>query len=303
MFRKGKEMRKNKILFILTSLILILSAIASIAGLLSYHVPSNLTFTSITGESVKIFGYGLYKNDSVSIATQGIASDFMTLFLVVPITLVVLIRSKRSSIKSGILLTGLLGYFFYTYTSYVFLWNYNTLFLVYVALMSLSFYAFLISFLAIDQEGLLNSISDAFPTKRIAGFMLALALMVSLLWLGKIVPSLFSSVPPIGLEHYTTLVIQALDLGFVIPASVIAAILLLRKNALGYLLGSVLMVKYIALLMTISAMFIFMLIQDSGASWIEGSVFLGFTAVCIYIFSIMLKHIKPTESPNRIIER
>lgn len=284
-------MHKNRILFVLISSILILSTIASLAGLLSYHAPSTQTFTSITGESVRIYGYGLYRNDSVSIATQGIASDFMTLFLVVPVTLAVLLWSKRSSIKSAILLTGLLGYFLYTYTSYVFLWNYNQLFLVYVALMSLSFYAFLISMNSIDRTRLVDAISVSFPTKRIAGFMLALAIMVSLLWLGKIVPSLFSSVPPIGLEHYTTLVIQALDLGFVIPASVIASILLLRKDALGYLLGSVLMVKYIALLMTISAMFIFMLLQDSGSSWIEGSVFLGFTALSIYVFLTMLKHI------------
>lgn len=48
------------------------------------------------------------------------------------------------------------------------------------------------------------------------------------MWLGRIILSLLShSVPP-GLEHYTTLPIQALYLGFIVPAAVLSGILIIN---------------------------------------------------------------------------
>jgi hypothetical protein len=45
------------------------------------------------------------------------------------------------------------------------------------------------------------------------------------------------SVYPVALEHYTTLIVQGLDLGFLLPLAVITGVLLIKKNRFGYLLG------------------------------------------------------------------
>ena len=71
------------------------------------------------------------------------------------------------------------------------------------------------------------------------GFLLFLGAAVGLLWIGRIVPPLIEGTMPIGLEHYTTLVIQGLDLGIVIPTQVIAGVLLIKRKTFGYLLASV----------------------------------------------------------------
>jgi hypothetical protein len=62
-----------------------------------------------------------------------------------PEVIISLIVANKNSLKGRLLLTGTLGYFLYTYTSYSFLSMYNSFFLIYVSIMSLSFFAFIIN--------------------------------------------------------------------------------------------------------------------------------------------------------------
>jgi hypothetical protein len=62
------------------------------------------------------------------------------------------------------------------------------------------------------------------------------------MWLGRIIPSYNNKIVA-GLEHYTTLVIQALDLGFIVPVAIISGILLIKNNSLGYLLAPIIIIK------------------------------------------------------------
>ena len=54
----------------------------------------------------------------------------------------------------------------------------------------------------------------------------------------------------------TTMVVQALDLGLVVPLAVFTGILCWRRNAVGWVLGSVLAVKAVAMAPAICAMLI-----------------------------------------------
>ena len=58
----------------------------------------------------------------------------------------------------------------------------------------------------------------------------------------RVVPPLLAGTPPAGLDSYATLVIQALDLGFIVPTAILTGVLLLRRAALGYLLASVVLI-------------------------------------------------------------
>ena len=76
----------------------------------------------------------------------------------------------------------------------------------------------------------------------------------------------------------------------IVPAGLISATLLSKRLALGYLLSSVLIVKGIAMLTAISMMIINMLLQGVDVSWIEMIIFLGFTLISFYTFSLLMKH-------------
>lgn len=235
-------MKTQKTLVVLAALIAVLSLFAAATGVF-WQGGDHYEFTTLRGQAVQMQGGGLYRFDSVSGAAQETGQDIVTLVIGIPLLIAATVWAARGSLRGKILRAGTMGYFLYTYTSMAMLSAYNELFLVYVALMSMSLFAFVLSLMAIDVAGLPGHFSARFPRRTIAGFNLFVGAILALLWLGLIVPPLLGGRVPAVLESYTTLVIQAMDLGLVMPAAALAGILLLRRSAFGYLLSSVVLVK------------------------------------------------------------
>ena len=285
-------MRYGKILGFLVLGIIMLSLLAAGYGVFSDQGPGRHEFRAITGETVTIYGKGLYRNDSVSAASQAIAQDVVTLIVGIPLLILGLYLSGKGSLKGKLLLTGTLGYFLYTYTSYSFLAMYNPFFLIYVILMSASFFAFTLAMLSFDVGKLSADFGPKLPVKFIGGFSIFLGVIIALMWLGRIQPSLVSGVPPLGLEHYTTLIIQALDLGFIVPAALVAGVLVIRRKPFGYLLASVIIIKGITLLTAISAMLIGQIRAGIKVGPAETIIFPIFNVIPIYCLVLILKNVR-----------
>jgi hypothetical protein len=285
-------MKNIKQINILVFCIVIFSVFACVIGLTSSGGNGQYEFKSINNEVVSINGQGIYKNDSVSVTAQGKASDLVTIVLAIPLLIISLYFANKNSIRGRLLLTGTVGYFLYTFMSYAFLWQYNPLFIVYVILMSTSLFAFILCLCSFDLQEVPSYFDKKLPIKFLGGFQIFVAVAISLLWLGKIAPTIFTSSVPVGLEHYTTLVIQAMDLGFIVPATLLSGILLIKKKAMGYLLSSVIIFKAITLLSSITAMIINQAINKVDSSPIEIIVFSTFNALAIIALILLLKNIK-----------
>ncbi len=76
---------------------------------------------------------------------------------------------------------------------------------------------------------------------------------LTFLWLGTILPPILQN-QKAALDNTTTLVIQAMDLVFIVPLAILAGILLLRRSAWGYLLTSVFVIKVTVLGLAVAAM-------------------------------------------------
>src|SRR5690606_12235855 len=87
----------------------------------------------------------VYRHMSAEVAPQGIAQDYVTLFAGVPLLIIALFYARRGLIRGRLFLAGVLGYFLVTYLFYLVMGMYNYLFLVYTALLGLSFFAFLLT--------------------------------------------------------------------------------------------------------------------------------------------------------------
>ena len=293
-------MKKSKAVTLLVLCIVVISLFAATYGIFSKGGPGKHEIKSMYGEIVTVYGEGLYKNDSVTMASQGIAQDVVTLIMGIPLLLISLSISNKGLLKGKLLLTGTIGYFLYTYTSYSFLSMYNPMFLIYVILMSASFFAFILLMLSFDMTSLSSHFNNKLPVKAIGGFLLFLSIAVALMWLKRILPSVFgSSVDTVGIEHYTTLPIQALDLGFVLPATVLSAVLLMKRKPFGYLLSSVFIIKFITMLTAITAMVIGQAMVGVKMSLIEVVIFPVLNILIIYPLYIILKNIKELDLKQR----
>lgn len=241
-------MPHKKLISILVLLILIFVTIASLTGILSNSGSGEYEFTSIHGQVINIYGKGIYKHMSSDVAIQGIAQDYVTLLIAAPYLLITLFRSRKGSVKGRLLMSGVLLYIFLTYLFYMNMAMYNSLFLVYIAITGLSFFALATTLLSIDTKQLI--MSKKTPVKFIGGFLIFNAISIALLWLGVIVPPLIDqSIVPLSVEHYSTLNVQAFDLSLFLPLSFVAGWLLIKAKALGRLMAPVYLV-FLSLLMT-----------------------------------------------------
>lgn len=242
-------MKNGKTITILVIIITIFALGAAGAGIFSTGGPGEYEYTSIRGETVTIYGKGIYQHMSAEVAPQGIAQDFVTLFIGIPLLLLSLYLARRESIKGRILLAGTLGYFLVTYLFYLVMAMYNYLYLVYVLLLSASFFAFMLTIMSFNVENLKHYFDNKLPVKLIGGFLIFNSLCIASLWLQVVVPPLFTGTIPIQVEHYTTLIVQGLDLAILLPLALIAGVFIIRKTPLGYIMASVYLV-FLSILMT-----------------------------------------------------
>jgi hypothetical protein len=253
----------KKPLTILIILIVILTIAATTMGIFSNEGRGQYEYTSIRGKTVMIYGRGLYKDMSAEVAPQGIAQDYVTLFIAIPLLIISFFKAKNGSLKGRYLLAGTLAYFLVTYLFYTVMGMYNVMFLPYVILMGASFYSFILVILSFDTNALQNSFRASTPVKMTGGFLVFCSITIALLWLSIVVPPLLNgTIIPLQVEHYTTLIVQGLDLGILLPAGLISGILLIRKKTFGYLFAPVYFV-FLSLLMTaLSAKIIAMQMLD-----------------------------------------
>lgn len=288
-------MSRKKIVVILSVIVIVFSLICSVLPLITSGELAEKTVISTFGETVTLYGKGLYARNSVSSAVQAIAQDMVTLFLIVPGMIVALILIRKEKVIGNFLLTGLFGYMLYTYMSYAFLMFYNDLFLLYVANMTLSFYGFVLCVMMLLEDARVECLKSNMPTKGMRIFLIISGVMIFLMWTGRIVPTIGNDTAPVGLDNCTTLVIQAMDIGIIVPACFVIAYLLRIKHKLGYVLGPVIIVKAVTLVTAVMAMAICM--KLSGVE-VEMSSFLIFGPICIasyFYFFLTMKRIADTK--------
>ena len=285
-------MGQTKTLTLLVTLIAVLAVVAAGMGVFYQGEGASYEFTSIRGEAVKIQGHGLYRYDPASVAAQGIAQDVVTLVVGIPLLAVSLVLYRRGQLRGHLLLAGTLGYFLYTYASIAFGAAFNPLFLVYVALFSLSLFALTTAMVSVDLRALPSHFSDRLPRRAIAIFMFAGAAFLILAWLGRIVPAQIADTPPYGLESNTTLFIQVLDLGLVVPVMILAGVTLLRRRPLGYLLVSVGLVKFSTMGLALIAMIIGMLLAGVPVAAAEGIVFPTLALAALVLTFLLLRNLR-----------
>lgn len=222
---------KEKIAKILSLLIVLLSAVASLGGLFANIYRDNALVTS---------------------AWKG--NDFITLFLVIPVLLWSVLTKKR--VFSNLVWAGSLGYMFYNYVFYLFGSSLNKFFLIYVALVALSAYALVFLLSSFDASVISDNFKLGKSAKWIAGFMLFFSVPWSILEISRALSFVFSGKIPTDVVQtgHPTAVIYAIDLTIVMPGFILAAIWLIKRKPWGHILSAIFLFKGIAYGLALIAM-------------------------------------------------
>jgi hypothetical protein len=208
-------------------------------------------------------------------ALQG--QDLVTL-LGLPVLAVALLASQRGSRRATLLWIGLVGYTFYTYTGAALGYAFGELTLLYIALFSLSIFALASAASGIDAAEMQRRFDAATPRRAVAGFLIFIASMLALMEVSQNVQFLATGVLPPGVVTAggMTYFVYGLDLGLIVPLSVLAAVWLWRRQPWGTVLAGFLLVKSTAMGLALLAMNWY--VQRAGQS-ADPNELLGFYAL------------------------
>jgi hypothetical protein len=210
--------------------------------LLTYMVAALIAATSAAGLWIP----ALYRDAP---ATEAIfrAYDLVSLIVVAPALLVTSLLALRGSVRAQLSWAGLLAYCVYGYAFYVFGAAFNAVFLLHLSVFMLSIVALLFTLANLDVVGIANSFRARTPVRTVSALLLLLAVPIGAFW---VYFSLRMAVT--GELPADTLLVQAesglhlayvLDLTLLVVPYGLAAVLLWRRAAWGYVATTVLLVS------------------------------------------------------------
>jgi hypothetical protein len=236
-------MKQQPALTWLIPLIAVLALLSASFGLFTPAEGDLFSFTTVRGETVEVWGQGLYRYDTPIGATGFTAADVITLVLAIPTLVISFLMYRRGSIKGGLLLTGALSYFLYNYTSMGFGAAYNNLFIAYTLIFGASLYGLIIALLSFNLKTLPSHFGAGLPRNGIGIFLIVSGSILSLIWLVlSIVPALLASKAPPEAYYYTTFLTGIIDIGIITPALILGGVLIRRGIPFGYLLASTMLI-------------------------------------------------------------
>lgn len=207
-------------------------------------------------------------------ATGNITADAVSL-VSVPLLVVCVLGARRGSVAARLGWAALVAYLGYAYATYAFDRLYTPLFLVYVAIFSLSCFV-LVSLLArLDVRGVAARTCDM-PLRRVtSGFLVFTGLILYAIEL----PTLLERIPGGAQAGGTPFMV--LDMAIIAPLSILTGVWLWRRHPWGSALAAIFLIKAITLMSGF-------LIADyidwfAGRLTTQGAT-LAFTAVYILVY-------------------
>jgi hypothetical protein len=164
---------------------------------------------------------GLYRDGSwAREAFRG--GDLTTLALVVPVLVGSLFLSMRGSSRARTVWIGALAYGVYNYAYYVFGAVFNDVFLLHIALLTLSIWATVLAVSSLDVEGVAAAFRVGRAARWIGGFLVVVGAILGAIWAVVAIRfaftgELMADIPADGIH-----VVFAIDLSLLVPALVVA---------------------------------------------------------------------------------
>lgn len=272
--------------------IALLTGIASAAGVFLRGEGTFEPVTSVRGEQYQMATTGVYAYNAMRVVAEGIGWDIFTLLFAVPALLVTLPALARGSFRGRLFALGILAYLFYQYLMYAVAWAFGPLFLLFIAVYALSLAAIVWIASTLPFHGLAERFSPGFPRRGMAVLCFLLAILLVFMWFARILSAFRGGVQGV-LDGQTTLVVQALDLGLIVPLALFTAVSARRGSAVGYLLCSTLVVKAFAMAAAICAMLLAAWAFEGTLEVVSFAIFATVAGIAVWLGVRMFRSMLP----------
>ena len=211
-----------------------------------YWTSIGLTIVAATAAAFTLFAPGLLHGTPVmNGSARGTA--LVTLFVAMPVLVASMVAVAYGSARAAIAWLGATAFTTYNAVLFLFATPFNSLFLLYTAMFTLSFWSIVLLVRAIDVPAFAGRFSAGLPARALGGYLGAIAILNVAAWLNGVIPGLSHSEAPEFLKGtgLTTNPIYAQDLAFWLPLSAVLAVLLWRRHAWGIVGAGGLLVYFV----------------------------------------------------------
>ena len=225
----------NKALIVLNKVTILLVLVVTITGVFSFDPGQSYYAMNQYGESIQIWGSGIYSHDSFFKSPIQIGTDITVLFVVVPLTLYSFTKfRKEQSMERYIQNFGYISALLYYSACLAFGVTYNRLHLVYILFFSTCLFSVnvLLAFFYKTENKVVNS----FFTKGMEIFLVLSGFSLFVAWLPDIIPTLIKDSPLALIEVYTTEPTYVLDMGIISPLMFVTYYFCKKEKFIGYVL-------------------------------------------------------------------
>jgi hypothetical protein len=263
-----------------------------------------VAFLVLLASSAGLFLKNTYARETTSYALQSVGQDIENIIAAAALLLTAYFVSK-GSVKAFLVWMGVLLALIYSYVIYAFAVHFNSLFLVYVAILGLSFYTLVGSLMHLHLEGLQPSFTANTKARPVSVFLLVVAILFYFQWLSEDIPALLAGkVPQSVVENgLLTNPVHVLDMGLLLPAMIITAILLWRSKLLGYILAIPLLVFIILTGIGILAIFVAMSMKGMPTSLAVEFLFAIIIVVSLVMCWLYIREVKEPKEGSILLER
>jgi hypothetical protein len=226
--------------------------------------------------------YGLVVDDAYRLVSQLTrqtwrAQDAVTL-ATVPVLLWATWRARAGSLGAHLVSVGILVWLTYGYAHLSIGAPFNAMFLVYVAVLTLAGFAMLDGLLRVDVAAASPAFAQV-PRRATAWFLAIAGGGIAALWLSEIVVALPGGLPTnIHLSELPNPT-WVLDLGWIIPTALAAALMLRRRHPAGPVIAGAMLVMLLILSVTMLAVVPFALAAGLGADPVVRQQLVVFTVL------------------------
>lgn len=243
-------------------LVALLAGAAAALGVFARGDGAFETVTSVRGETYQIATDGVYANSALQLVAEGVGWDVFTLLIAAPALALAAVFVARGSFPATLMATGALGYLLYLHLEYAVTWALGPLFVLFVSTLAASLIGLIGAAALLARAGLADRFDHRFPRRAWAGLSLGMSALLIVMWSGRIADALGAAVP--ALHGESTMTVQALDLGLVVPVSIVIALAALRRHPVGLAAAAAFAVTFTMMSAAIASMMV--------SSWIVTGV-------------------------------
>lgn len=189
----------------------------------------------------------LYTGDPMEPAL--IAQDIVGIAFGFPLLVIATRFAESGSLRGLLAWMGALFYLAYFWFFHVVGVRFNPLFPIHVALVSIGMYGALYLVFGTDMEAVRRRFSDRLRVNLIAAFLMGTAVLFAMAWANTIAGHIAAGTE---MDRVTRLVV-AIDLVVLLPLMFFGGYWLWRRQAVGYVLAAMLLVKNVATFLTLTA--------------------------------------------------